>query len=447
MMTTLTQALTVFKAEGANAKQTLAWLTDATQPQRTLLMDTHTQEVLACLDGTLPAHVRLEAYQSKGGLVLNWFEGAEAVGFMLPGAQLNGEGFKLAYHGQTFSTYQGPRPKQTDAPVPAQQHIKQAMILGAGLGTRIQPLTESYMACAKPSLPFVGEHTVIGQLVHLLANHGIETIFVNTFFQRDSVMEALTTAGQAAGVTIVEIAEERPTGTAGGLMELLRNGQAYPQFNPNQGMIVLQGDAITTVDLSTLVRTHQSSGAVASIGCQTVRDEDVDKFGICATDAASDAETQTGRIKVFIEKPSLQQAGSYRLANTGFYVIEPALYPHLQAWYTSKLQQEQSIDASTTSVKQFDFATDVFNACLTHNQHLHAIDVPAFWCDIGNPAQFVEALQWAYSKQIEGLNLPSDAEIHRYYDAAGVFYFPHAYERLASKGYRASGGVVFAPLK
>jgi NDP-sugar pyrophosphorylase family protein len=179
-----------------------------------------------------------------------------------------------------------------------------------------------------------------------------------------------------------------------------------------------------------------------------VADGDVDKFGMCVTDAPDGAATQTGRIHWFMEKPSLKEAGNCRLANTGFYVIEASLYPHLQTWYQAQLSQERAATSNETldTVGQFDFATHVFGACLSNKLHLHAIDVPAFWCDIGNPAQFAEALHWAYSKQISGLPLPSEEAMHRYYEPTGVFYFPKAYEAVSAKGYRGAGGVIWAAL-
>jgi NDP-sugar pyrophosphorylase family protein len=428
-------------AEGA--KQRFVLLEDPQRSHTYLVRNEAQDAVVACVEGTLPEGTVFEAYASKGGDLGVVHTENGLVYFMLPGATLHGEGFKISLAGETLNAA-----AVSTAPVPAsagsQSHTRQAMILGAGLGTRILPLTEEYLSVAKPALPWVGENTVIGALVELLAGQGIERIYVNTFYQKASVQKALDEACKTHGLSWYEIPEARATGTAGGVLHILNHPQEFPSFNVQEPLLVLQGDAVSNADLATLINQHMDAQAKITIGCQIVSDADVDKFGIVAT---KDSHTpNSGEVSTFLEKPSLEKAGPHRLASTGFYVLSPDMYPELQRWYADRLKEEQEqaeADAQPKpdSVKEFDFAKDVFHMCLAAKLKLHAQEVSGFWCDIGNPAQYVETLAMAYRGELHQ-KLPE--ALNRYYDAAGAFYWPGTFELAQANGHTLAGGVVVA---
>jgi NDP-sugar pyrophosphorylase family protein len=92
-------------------------------------------------------------------------------------------------------------------------------------------------------------------------------------------------------------------------------------------------------------------------------------------------------------------------------------------------------------LKEFDFAQDVFNMCLKANLPLYAQEVEGFWCDIGNPAQYVETLAMAYRGEL-GEALPE--ALADYYHDAGVFYWQGSKTLAEKDGLTLSGGVVVA---
>lgn len=442
---TLVNSIELVQATGAKQQHTLVE-SPLKANQLVVLSDaTGTAEPLACVEGTLPAGFTLHSYASKGGDLLVLHTPNQLAYFLFPGAVLQHPSFKLSVSGETLL----PAEKLVCPPVvptKKQTITKQAMILGAGLGSRIQPLTEDYVGFAKPALPFVGESSVIGQLVEHLANQGIERLFVNTFFQRDSVVAALKTACATAGtIEFFEIPEERPTGTAGGVLHILNHLQEFPSFNVNEPLLVVQGDAVTNADHATLLAFHETTGAAVTIGAQKVSDEDVNKFGIIATTTDAASADLSGTIIRFLEKPTLQEAGSYRLASTGFYAIAPALYPRLQAWYAEKLMQEQAAAQTVgqsvpTACKEFDFAVDVFASCLKESLSLQAFQVEQFWCDIGNPAQYLQTLQLAY-EGVLGFTLPQP--LNHWYLPEGVIFWPETVELHQQNAFTtAQGGVV-----
>jgi len=450
MLATQTQleGISLFQATGA--KQDYRLLESPLKKDQFLIQRLDVETPVACIEGRLPKGLLFEAYASRGGdvgvLHSRSNDASHLVYFLLPGATVQGDGFKIALFGETIPSIKNEQTPETKAS--HQGFTKQAMILGAGLGTRILPLTEDYLSLAKPALPWVGDSTVIGSLVGLLAKQGIERIYVNTFFQRESVQNALNEACRTHDVSWFEIPEERPTGTAGGVLHILNHLDEFPSFNPTEPLLVLQGDAVSNVDLADLVNIHEANKASATVGCQIVADEDVPKFGIVATHS-TDAHDQSGRVRTFLEKPSLAQAGTSRLASTGFYVLAPSLFPYLKTWYQERLQVVQAEAQSKnetppTELKEFDFAQDVFNMCLKADLPLYAQEVEGFWCDIGNPAQYVETLAMAYRGDL-GQVLP-DALVD-YYDEAGVFYWQGSKALADKDGLSLSGGIVVAKKK
>jgi NDP-sugar pyrophosphorylase family protein len=441
----LMKAVTLVHAKGAPQQFSLV-ASPLKANQLVVISDSSgTPEPLASIEGELPTGFTIEAYASRGGDLLVLHTPNNLAYFLFPGAIVQHPCFKLSVSGETLLSAQQ---LACPAVVPTKKQTitKQAMILGAGLGSRIQPLTETYVGFAKPALPFVGESSVIGQLVEHLANQGIERLFVNTFFERNSVVNALETACKAAGsIEFFEIKEDRPTGTAGGVLHILNHLQAFSAFNVDEPLLVLQGDAVTNADHAAMLAFHQQSGAAVTIGAQKVSDEDVSKFGIIATTADAALTNLSGSITRFLEKPSLQEAGSYRLASTGFYAISPSLYPRLQAWYAEKLAKEQLAATAQglpmpADCKEFDFAVDVFGSCLAEQQPLQAFQIEQFWCDIGNPAQYLQTLQLAY-EGVLGFVLPQP--LNQWYWPEGVVFWPKTAEANQANGFTAlRGGVV-----
>jgi NDP-sugar pyrophosphorylase family protein len=351
----------------------------------------------------------------------------------MPGASVQGDTFKLVLAGDLWQNTQAKLADANHAPATVTPHhpVRQAMILGAGIGTRILPLTETWTGLAKPSLPLDGQHSVIGRLVHHLAQFGLEHCYVNTFFAAPSVCTALDLAAQETNTHWHNLPEARATGTAGGLVQLLQHPERYPTFDPTQPLLVVQGDAVTNADFGLLMQAHQQHQPLVTMGCQVVSDEDVDKFGIIATQANADANDPSGVVTHFIEKPTLAEAGDHRLGSTGFYVLSPQVLPLLLQRYTELLAQQQAQQTEagqpvTAELKEFDFAHHVFPWLLAqYPESLRAHAVGGYWCDIGNPYQYVEALIHLAAGGLPLLPVPA-VDATGYDGEAGVVYWPNA---------------------
>lgn len=124
-----------------------------------------------------------------------------------------------------------------------------AMILAAGLGTRMRPLTNSR---AKPALPVCGR-PVISLLLDLLSRHGIREVLINLHYQPGSIRDAVE-ADHPADLNITWSEEPVPLGTGGGIR------RAADFLREASECIVLAGDMLLDVDLTSLLGQHRASG-------------------------------------------------------------------------------------------------------------------------------------------------------------------------------------------
>ncbi|CAN5380697.1 hypothetical protein BH20ACI2_BH20ACI2_26220 [soil metagenome] len=186
-----------------------------------------------------------------------------------------------------------------------------AMILAAGFGTRLFPLT---IDRTKPAIPFLGK-PLVGYVAEYIARFGIRDIIVNLHHQPDSVIAALGD-GAAFGVTISYTVEEPDIlGTAGALA----NAREYLEDAP---FLIVNGKIITDIDISAAMETHQRSGALATMVLKpNIKRE---KFTI--------VETENGYVKRFgahatpVTEEELRDTEheiSTPLMFTGIHILEP----------------------------------------------------------------------------------------------------------------------------
>jgi mannose-1-phosphate guanylyltransferase len=184
-----------------------------------------------------------------------------------------------------------------------------AMILAAGKGTRVRPITYTI---PKPLIPIL-QKPVMEFLLELLRQHGFDQVVVNVSHLANEI-EGYFRDGQRFGVQIAYSFEGRivdgqlvgeAVGSAGGMR---RVQDFYPFFDDT--FVVLCGDALIDLDLSAAVKWHKEKGSIATIVMKSVPKEQVSSYGVVVTD-------ETGRIKAFQEKPSVEEALSTDI-NTAF---------------------------------------------------------------------------------------------------------------------------------
>jgi mannose-1-phosphate guanylyltransferase len=230
-----------------------------------------------------------------------------------------------------------------------------AMILAAGLGTRLRPIT---YAIPKPMVPVLNrplmEHTV-----RLLTRQDFDAAIANLHWFPETI-EGHFGDGSEFGLDLAYSREERLLGTAGGV----RNAAGFL----GDSFLVVAGDALTDIDLAAMREFHESHDGLVTMA--TKRVAETDQFGVVI--AAED-----GRIQGFQEKPDPAEALS-DLANTCIYMFRAEVFDHFPAPGTSK-------DAGPDDPPEFaDWAKDVFPALLEADVPFYSHEIDAYWNDIGN---------------------------------------------------------------
>jgi mannose-1-phosphate guanylyltransferase len=229
------------------------------------------------------------------------------------------------------------------------------MVLAAGLGTRLRPVT---YALPKPMVP-VMNRPVMEHSVRLLAQHGFERAIANLHWFPETI-EAHFGDGSQLGIELTYSHEEQLLGTAGGV----RNAAEFL----GDSFLVVAGDALTDIDFAAMREFHESHDGLATMA--TKRVADTDQYGVVIAG-------EDGRVQGFQEKPDPAEALS-DLANTCIYMFRAEIFDFFPAPGTSKA-------AGADDPPQFaDWAMDVFPALLENDVPFYSHEIDAYWNDIGN---------------------------------------------------------------
>lgn len=177
-----------------------------------------------------------------------------------------------------------------------------AMVLSAGYGTRLWPLTEDR---TKPAIPILGK-PLVGYVAEHLAQFGVNDIVVNLHHRPESVREALGD-GSKFGVKLRYVEEPEILGTSGAL------DNARELFEDDT-FIVVNGKIITDIDLMAALQTHRSREALATLVLlPNVRRE---RFSV--------VNTSEGMITGFSGMPNADTTNP--LMFTGIHILEPRIF-------------------------------------------------------------------------------------------------------------------------
>lgn len=315
----------------------------------------------------------------------------------------------------------------------AQTVTDQAMILGAGLASRFVPVSGPWTGYPKPAVPLIGEDSVIVCLAKHLRRHGIRRLIVNTYYMPDVIKAQLS---RLEGLECVFVDEAEPSGTAGGLVKALDAGLV----DLERPILIMQGDAVTDADLSTLIETHARQQPWVTLGTKRIHDDEVSMMAVVETDH-SGPDGQSGHVLSYKEKPTLAEAGDSRLGSIGFYVLSPEAL----ALFSERGHEHWCGDA------EFDYAHHYFPSLLSQWRQLGdgqpasqspiyacMIPQPFYWSDIGRPEQYIATVREICQGQV-GLDLPPEP------DAScldGIIYWPGAAEAVQNSGIIAQGNVI-----
>jgi len=254
-----------------------------------------------------------------------------------------------------------------------------AMILAAGKGTRVRPITYTI---PKPLIPIM-QKPVMEFLLELLKQHGFEQVVVNASHLAHEI-EGYFRDGQRFGVEITYSFEGRiidgqlvgeALGSAGGMRKIQ---DFYPFFD--ETFVVLCGDALIDLDLSAAVKWHKEKGSVATIVTKPVPRERVSSYGVVVTD-------ESGRIKTFQEKPSVEEALSTNI-NTGIYIFEPEVLDYIP------------------SGQEYDIGGDLFPKLVEMDAPFYAVSMDFQWVDIGKVPDYWHAVRGVLTGDIKNVSIP-----------------------------------------
>ncbi|MCW5935487.1 MAG: NDP-sugar synthase [Fimbriimonadia bacterium] len=239
-----------------------------------------------------------------------------------------------------------------------------AMLLAAGVGSRLDPLTRTV---PKPMVPIMNR-PVMEHLVILLKKHGFTDIMMNLHYLGDVIKDHFGD-GRKWGLKIHYSEEDQLWGDAGSVKRC--------QEFFDDTFIVIGGDDLTDLDVTKLMRYHKEKKALSTIALSLV--EDPSEYGIALMN-------EKGRITRFLEKPKGEMIFS-NAANIGIYVLEPDVF--------------DLIPANTP----YGFGASLLPMLIERKLPLCGFLTSSYWKDVGNLKTYHQSHRDALHGRVH-LNLP-----------------------------------------
>ncbi len=227
-----------------------------------------------------------------------------------------------------------------------------AMIMSAGVGSRLEPLT---LSVPKPLVP-IANKPIMDILFEKLVSIGVTDVICNTYYLADKIIDRYK--NNDIGINFNFIKEDALSGTAGGVKKC----QYF--FDKDTCFLVLSADGLSDVDLQKAINYHKNTDAIATIGIKKIAMEDVPHFGVVVTDSE-------GYVTEFQEKPKIEEARSNYI-NTGIYIFDYKIFDYIP---------ENTF---------YDFAKNVFPK-LVEKRMINTFVVEEYWSDIGTIEKYIES--------------------------------------------------------
>ncbi len=253
------------------------------------------------------------------------------------------------------------------------------MILAAGKGTRVRPLTQDL---PKPMIPVLGK-PLMEYLIEHLAKYGIDEIMVNVSYKHWKI-ENYFDNGSRWGVQIGYSYEgiydhgeiiPKSLGSAGGMRKIQDFGGFFDTTT-----LVICGDALIDLDIGAAIFEHKAKKAMVSVITLEVPNSEVSNYGVVETD-------EDGRIISFQEKPAPEEARS-NFASTGIYIFEPEAI--------NLIPQGQ----------EFDIGSQLFPLLVEKGMPFYAQKRFFNWIDIGHVSDYWAVLQRVLKGEVSHIQMP-----------------------------------------
>jgi NDP-sugar pyrophosphorylase family protein len=235
-----------------------------------------------------------------------------------------------------------------------------AMILAAGYGTRLWPLTQDR---TKPAIPFLGR-PLVGYVAEYLAGYGIGEVVVNLHHRPESVRESLGD-GSRFGVRLFYVEEKEILGTSGALdnaRHLLEGGT----------FIVINGKIVTDINLAEALETHRRTNALATL--ILLPNPKRQRFSL--------VHTQDGLVTGFGGMPEPLEASdnegddpveeSTPLMFTGIQILEPGIFDYIP----------RDVFSHST--------TDVYPQAIARGERIAAHVAQGMWYELSTIERYLE---------------------------------------------------------
>lgn len=223
-----------------------------------------------------------------------------------------------------------------------------ALVLAAGAGTRLRPLTDS---CPKPMLPIAGR-PLLDRTMQWLGAAGVTEAALNLHHLPDVVRGGLGD-GSRFGMRLVYHEERELLGTSGAI-------HGFPGFF-DQPFLVIYGDLLMDLDLRDLIEFHKRSAANMTLALK--RTTTPQSQGMIEVDPQ-------GRVLRFVEKPPVWDGGD--TANAGVYVCEPLVARRVPPGFS-------------------DFGHDIIPGMLRDGLPVYGRPLRGYLLDIGTPEAYAQA--------------------------------------------------------
>ena len=274
------------------------------------------------------------------------------------------------------------------------------MILAAGFGTRLFPLT---IDRTKPAIPFLGK-PLVGYVAEYVAKFGFKEVVVNLHHQPESVINALGD-GSDFGVKICYTYEEpNILGTAGAL-------DNARHLLENETFLIVNGKIITDIDINLALETHRKSGALATMVLQPNLNHE--RF--------SEVLVENGQVKRFGDFPKPlsildSQSKTPPYMFTGIHILEPEVFEYIPrgvysdivpTFYNPAIKKGKKIAAHIAGGKWFELSTirrylDISLNMLNGNREENIIGKNNL---ISNTAKLEKSIVW------DNVKIGNDAQI------------------------------------
>lgn len=278
-----------------------------------------------------------------------------------------------------------------------------AVILIGGEGTRLRPLTCNTPKALVPILnrPFL-EH-----LLGYLKEHGVTDAILAMGYLPDLIQSCLGD-GTQLGVRLTYLVEESPLGTAGAV----KNAESYL----DGPFLVFNGDIITKIDLTAMMKRHKEVKPKVSIALTPVDNPTI--YGVVETDTR-------GVVQRFVEKPTWDKVTT-NMINAGIYMLEPEVLAH--------------IPASTPSM----FENYLFPRLLEIGEPILSYPSDAYWIDIGTPEKYLKANHDLLLQQVgRGIQAKGKSRFHPTAQIEGPVLIAEGC--IIAEGAKLKGPVVLGP--